>query len=171
MNFKIQIIIQRENEDTPIVEEIATFKRTNLSAETLGLMLQESKELLTNLQESMVRYQVEEYIEQNSHCIYCHSKFSRKDSKKIVFRSLFGKLKIDSPRFYGCSCSLTDKGSFSPLVKLLPDRTAPEFIYIQSKWASLMSYGLTVDLLEEILPIHMSCPSQILVLSEMIDNF
>jgi len=159
MNFKIQIIIQRENEDTPIVEEIASFKRTNLSAETLGLMLQESKELLTNLQESMVKHQVDEHIEKKSHCIYCHSKLSRKDSKKIVFRSLFGKLKIDSPRFYGCSCKSTNKGSFSPLVNLLPDRTAPEFIYIQSKWASLMSYGLTVDLLEEILPIHISTTS------------
>lgn len=32
--------------------------------------------------------------------------------------------------------------------------TAPELQYLQAKWASLMSYGLTVDLLEEVLPIQ-----------------
>ncbi len=159
MNFKIQIIINRENDDKPIVEEIACFKRGRISIETLGLMLQESKELLTNLQESMITHQINEYIEQESHCSHCHSKFSKKDSKEIVFRSLFGKLKLRSPRFYSCSCSPDNKRSFSPLAELLPERTAPEFIYLQSKWASLMSYGLTADLLKEILPVHVATTS------------
>jgi hypothetical protein len=43
--------------------------------------------------------------------------------------------------------------SFSPVADLLPERTAPELKYLQAKWASLMSYGLTVDLLEEVLPL------------------
>ena len=38
----------------------------------------------------------------------------------------------------------------------MPERTASEFRYLQTKWASLMSYGLTVDLLEEVLPLHAS---------------
>jgi hypothetical protein len=48
------------------------------------------------------------------------------------------------------------KRSESPLAELLPERTAPELLYLQTKWASLMSYGLTVDLLGEVLPIHIS---------------
>jgi hypothetical protein len=40
------------------------------------------------------------------------------------------------------------------LAELLSERTAPEFKYLQSKWASLMSYGLSVKLLEEVLPLE-----------------
>lgn len=37
--------------------------------------------------------------------------------------------------------------SASPLVELLPEHIAPELLYLQSKWSSLMSYGLTVKAL------------------------
>ena len=36
--------------------------------------------------------------------------------------------------------------------KQLPDRTLPERLYLESKWASLLSYGLTTRLLEDTLP-------------------
>ena len=36
---------------------------------------------------------------------------------------------------------------------LLPERTAPELAYLEAQWASLISYGLTVDLLTEVLPL------------------
>jgi hypothetical protein len=35
----------------------------------------------------------------------------------------------------------------------LPERTAPERLYLEAKFASLMSYGLTITLLEEVLPL------------------
>jgi hypothetical protein len=35
----------------------------------------------------------------------------------------------------------------------LIERTTPELQYLQTRWASLMSYGMTVDLLKEVLPI------------------
>ena len=41
-----------------------------------------------------------------------------------------------------------------PLATLLSKRTSPERLYLESKFASLMSYGLTVKLLEEILPLE-----------------
>ena len=39
----------------------------------------------------------------------------------------------------------------SPLAELLSERAAPELVYLETKFASLMSYGLTVELLGEIL--------------------
>jgi len=39
------------------------------------------------------------------------------------------------------------------LADLLPERTAPELRYLQTKWASLMSYGMTVGLLKDVVPI------------------
>jgi hypothetical protein len=42
--------------------------------------------------------------------------------------------------------------SFSPLASLLPERSALELLYLETKWALLVSYGLTTDLLAEALP-------------------
>jgi hypothetical protein len=39
------------------------------------------------------------------------------------------------------------------LAELLPDRTLPELLFLETKWASLMSYGMTSELLQEVLPI------------------
>src|SRR5216683_1436496 len=40
------------------------------------------------------------------------------------------------------------------LAELQTERTAPEFAYLQTKWASVMSYGRTAELLEEVLPLE-----------------
>ena len=60
--------------------------------------------------------------------------------------------------------------SFSPLAELLPERTAPELRYLQSKWASLVSYGLTVDLLEEVLPIQTNVATVFLNLHQVAER-
>jgi len=39
--------------------------------------------------------------------------------------------------------------TFSPLAGLLTEHTAPELLYLESKFAALVSYGLTADLLQE----------------------
>ena len=69
-----------------------------------------------------------------------------------MYSTLFGRLSLVSPRLYCCTCKTKNSRSFSPLAQALPERNSPELTYLQSKWASLMSYGLTVDLLSEILP-------------------
>ena len=43
--------------------------------------------------------------------------------------------------------------SFSPLAELLQERSSPELVYLETKFAALVSYGLTVELLKEVLPI------------------
>jgi hypothetical protein len=40
-----------------------------------------------------------------------------------------------------------------PLVELLPEHAAPELLYLESKWASLIPYGLTVAALRDFLPV------------------
>ena len=154
MKVKVQIVVEYDEDDAPIVEEVACLCRDDLRPETLGLTLEEGKQLLTRVQEIMVTHQATEYVEQHRACPHCQKRRSNKGKHEIVYRSLFGKLNILSPRLYTCSCQSQEKRSFSPLAEMLPERTAPEFCYLQSKWASLMSYGLTVDLLEEVLPLH-----------------
>jgi hypothetical protein len=43
--------------------------------------------------------------------------------------------------------------TFSPLTAHLPERTTPELLYLESKFAGLVSYGLSARLLEETLPL------------------
>ena len=70
-----------------------------------------------------------------------------------MLRTLFGKLRLDSPRLYHCECcSKEERRSFSPLAELLPERTAPELAYLENKFAAMISYGLTAKLLAEVLP-------------------
>ena len=43
--------------------------------------------------------------------------------------------------------------TFSPLAAVLPERTTPELSYLQARFAGLVSYGLSADLLSEMLPL------------------
>ena len=43
--------------------------------------------------------------------------------------------------------------TFQPLAGLLPERTTPELAYLQASFAGLVSYGITADLLGELLPL------------------
>jgi hypothetical protein len=154
MKITVQIVIEHDELDEPITEEIACLCRGDLLPETMGLTLAEGKELLANIQEAMVKHQAEEYVGRKRHCPCCGRQRRDKGKHKIVWRSLFGKLRIQSPRLYTCPCKSQKAKSFSPLASFLPERSAPELLYIQTKWASLMSYGLTVDILADVLPMQ-----------------
>ena len=86
-------------------------------------------------------------------CSHCGHERSCKGRHHIVFRTPFGKLRLESPRLYHCQCESDDRPSFSPLAELLQERSSPELLYLETKFAALVSYGLTVELLQEVLPI------------------
>jgi len=77
-----------------------------------------------------------------------------KDKRTIVYRTLFGKLHLKCPRLFHCLCQEQPTRSFNPVANLLPERTSRELLYLESKFGSLMSYGLSVKLLQEVLPIE-----------------
>src|ERR1700761_7295412 len=134
-------------------EDVAQLQRHSLRPEKVGLTLAEAKLLLGSVQRLMVQEQLSEYVAEQTHCRECGQTLARKGQHEIVFRTLFGGLRLCSPRLYRCSCQHTGSASFSPLAKQLPERTAPELVYLETKFAALLSYGVTVDILSEILPI------------------
>ncbi len=135
------------------IEEVARFERDDLQAGNLSLSLAEAKSLLATVQKTMVAQQISAWVQKRANCQTCEKALGQKGHNRIVLRTLFGKLNVDSPRLYYCSCHGRARASFSPVAELLPERTAPELRYLQTKWASLMSYGLTVDLLKDVLPV------------------
>src|SRR5262249_33582740 len=79
--------------------------------------------------------------------------FSLDTRAALHYKKVFGALPVESPRLSHCPCQAHATVSFSPLATLLPERTTPELLYLETKWAALMSYGLTVKLLQDVLPI------------------
>ncbi len=153
MKVKVQVVIESDEGTTETVENIIHLERGTLLPEDLGLTLVEAKALLQNMQRTMVERQVAQYLEQQGSCPQCGKKRQRKGAHKLVYRTLFGKLRLQSVRLFHCVCQPVPTQSFSPLAQLLSERTAPELLYLEAKFASLISYGLTVDLLQEVLPI------------------
>ena len=118
--------------------------------------------MLAKIQAAMVKYQAEEYVAQQRPCPHCGRHRSNKGKHEIVWRSLFGKLKIHSPRLYTCCCQAHKKRSFSPLANLLVERSSPELLYLHTKWGSLMSYWLTTDILADVLRMQTSSQAVLL---------
>src|SRR2546427_8324379 len=72
------------------------------------------------------------------------------------FRTLFGTCKLDSPRLEHCDCTQRQTSSFRPLSALLTESVAPELLYMEAKWSSLVSYGMSLDALKDFLPLDVT---------------
>jgi hypothetical protein len=155
MRIRVQVIIESDQEATPeYIEEVACFRRGTLSPETLGLQLSEAKQILAGVQQVMTEIQVEEYMQQKRQCSHCQHPLAYKGHHKIGMRTLFGKLTLTSPRLYTCSCQPQQQRSWSPVATLFSERSTPELLYQEVRWASLLSYGLTIKLLGDLLPME-----------------
>ena len=139
MKFKVQVVVESDTGDTQIIQEVTQIERDCLQPENLGLNLAEAKTLLQNTQQVLVEQQIAEYEKQHSSCQQCRKKLLHKDKRTIIYRTLFGKLQLKCNRLFHCACSEHQTRSFTPVAKLLPERTSPELLYIESKFASLMS--------------------------------
>jgi hypothetical protein len=152
MTFKVQVVVTLSDDGDEAVQEIAKVKRDDLTPATLGLSIDDSKTLLQGLQEVVVEWQMHDYLDAQRHCPDCGKLRHSTGSHHTVFRTLFGELPVESPRFTHCPGQAHDTASFSPLAELLPEHTTPELLYLETKWAALASYGMSVKMLEDVLP-------------------
>ena len=154
MQIHIEVVIEGRSER----RRIATIRRgADLAAvDGLGLTLAESKDVLARLQASVVHEHADELVAANSSCGDCGQPLSRKGTAPIVYRTAFGKLNLRSPRLYSqCRCGVRacSRDSFNPLAMHLAQRTHPELLYLQTRWASAMSYERAAKLLGDVLPL------------------
>ena len=153
MKVRVQVVIETEASEPGDVQDIMEIEREELRPETVGLTLEEAKTVLERIQHQIVEQQATAYLQTQSRCPHCGNKRYHKGDHTVTIRTLFGKLKLQSPRFYHCPCQPHPTQTFSPLAERLPERSTPELLYLETKWASLMSYGMTTKLLDEVLPI------------------
>jgi hypothetical protein len=152
MNFQIRLVAIADNGQEQEFD-IASLQRAELKLETLGLTLAEGKAILRAIQHVVIEHQVAESLELYRHCSACGKPQHSKGQHELAMRTVFGKMTIPSPRLAYCGCRPQETKSFSPLAQLLPERTTPEMLFLETKWSTLMSYGVTSDLMEEVLPL------------------
>jgi hypothetical protein len=145
MKFKGQVVTLLDDGEESL-REVACIERDELSAVSLGLSMAESKTMLQGIQEVLVEWQMTAYLDTQRHCPQCGKRRHHKGSHHTVFRTVFGDVPVESLRCTHCPCQAHETESFSPLAELLPERTTPELLYLETKWASLSSYGMTIKL-------------------------
>ena len=152
MHFRLQVVAVSDD-GTEQLEELAVLVRSEATLETLGLTLDESKQLLQELQRMMIEQQVNAYLDEQRACRACGKQRQIKQSGTAPFRTLFGLVSVPNPRWQQCDCQTHQHKTFRPLGALLGERSSPELHYLETKWAALAPYDVTAKLLHEVLPI------------------
>lgn len=152
MNIEIKVKITGPD-GTAHTEKIATLAKGADTIGEIGLSIAESKDLLLKLQQEIVSAQCVAYNTTRSCCPCCGRRLRCKARDQIRYRTVFGDVTVPSPRFYRCQCYDGPAKTFSPLTDLLPDHVAPELLWLETKWSSLVSFGVTADILKDVLPI------------------
>ena len=154
--MRVKVLLQITTDDgAPIgTEEIASLGKSVERAEDLGLSLAESKVLLAAAQQRIVKAQIKAWTEERRCCEGCGRRKQSKGSYPILFHTLFGDVRLGSPRFHRCPCREGNgTATVSPLAELIPHHVAPERLYLETRWASLVPYAAAAELLADVLPI------------------
>jgi len=153
MRIEIQLRIVGDDNSVISADEVLHFDKSDDRVEAIGLSFGNAKAVLAAIQERVVTAQAASFLARHRCCNRCGRALLSKGPGRIQFRTAFGIIPLNSPRFYRCRCQPSASKTFGPLSELFTERTAPELLYLETKWASLVSFGLTAQLLKEVLPV------------------
>jgi hypothetical protein len=119
----------------------------------IGLTLEEGKHLLAALQVHLVQAQAEDHSRHRRRCQRCGTQRPLKDQRSRRLVSLFGTVKVRSPRFTPCRCAVLCRRTLNPVAEIMPDRCTPEYERTVAKMGSLLPYRRARTLLAEFLPL------------------
>src|SRR5262245_12295156 len=153
MRVKVQLVICADDEGIDTIHEVAVLEKDCHRIEQLGLTLAEAKQVLSQLRQHVVAHQAGVFVTTRSHCQACGAPLQRKEETTRGLRTLFGTVRLPSPRLYHCRCQTHTTTTFRPLTELLTESTTPELLFLETKWASLISYGMTARILKDFLPL------------------
>ncbi len=106
------------------------------------------------VQRRIVKAQVVSWAERHRCCEACGTRRRSKGSSPVVFRTLYGDVSLASPRLHRCPCQDADgPATLLPLRALIPGQVAPERLYLEARWSSLVPYTAAAGLLADVLPI------------------
>ncbi|MBV9491885.1 MAG: hypothetical protein JO069_19490 [Verrucomicrobia bacterium] len=140
--------------------ELASLSRSAKagSGQEIGLTLAEAKQLLANLQQHLVEWQVGQHAAACRPCAHCQKPRPLKDYRLRRLQSLFGTTEFRAPRFKACHCQLTPAGTMGrkatvcPFSDLLPRRTTPELERLQAELGAKIPFREAARILATLLP-------------------
>jgi len=153
MKIRVQLVVCDDDGHEATFTDVAVFEKACQCIEHLGLTLAEAKQILAALQQRLVEQQTAAFVAAQAQCDRCGKALGIKKYYTRTFRTLFGTVTLTSPRLYHCRCQRRKTTTFRPLNALLTDPVAPELLFMETKWASLVSYGLTAQALKDFLPV------------------
>jgi hypothetical protein len=154
MRVKILLEIIADDGSMGGAAEVAVFEKLTERPEDLGLSIAEGKALTAAIQQHLVDAQVATWAERHRSCEVCGARRHSKGSHPVIFMTLYGDVRISSPRLHRCPCQGTGgPATMSPLRDLIPGRVAPERLYLEARWSSLVPYAAAAGLLADVLPI------------------
>src|SRR5713101_6453848 len=156
MRVKLQLVMCNDEGDEETVTDVITLNKNTQRIEHLGLTLSEAKQLLSTTQRHLLRQQVDAFLNTYADCPDCGTPLHLKARSRRSFRTLFGTFQFYSPRLEHCDCTRHKTSSFRPLSALLTESVAPELLYMEAKWSSLVSYGMSLDALKDFLPLEVT---------------
>src|SRR5262249_16172088 len=156
MRVKLQLVICNDEGHEETVTDVIALNKNHQRIEHLGLTLAESKQLLSTIQRYLLQQQVHTFLDSCSTCPDCGTPLKLKAHGSRSFRTVFGTFQFDSPRLEHCNCKRRKTSSFRPLSALLTESVAPELLYMEAKWSSLVSYGMSLDALQDFLPLDLT---------------
>jgi hypothetical protein len=153
MKIRVQLVVCDDDGHEETFTDVAVLEKACQRIEHLGLTLPEAKQILAALQQRLVEQQTSAFVATRSQCEDCGKSLGIKGYHTRTFRTLFGTVTLTSPRLYQCRCQRRETATFRPLNALLAESVAPELLFMETKWASLVSYGLTAQALKDFLPV------------------
>ena len=153
MKITVHLVVCDDDGHEETVTEVVILEKACQRIEQVGLTLAEAKVLLTGLQQRIVERQIASFLATRRHCQVCGQALRTKGHHSLTLRTLFGTIALNSVRLRQCACTPDETATFSPLTQLLSEPTAPELLLMETKWASLVSYGLTAQALKDVLPV------------------
>jgi len=154
MHVRILLQITADGGPAGVTEEVTAFEKQAGRPEDLGLSLAEGKALTAAVQHQIVKAQVASWTDRHRCCEACGVRRRSKGSSPVVFRTLYGDVPLASPRLHRCLCQDADgPATLLPLRTLIPGQIAPERLYLEARWSSLVPYAAAAGLLADVLPI------------------
>jgi hypothetical protein len=138
MKITVQLVVCDDDSHEETLTDVVILEKACQRIEQVGLTLAEAKALLTGLQQRIVERQIASLLATRRHCHACGQALRTKGHHPLTFRTLFGTITLNSLRLRHCACAPHETATFS---------------FMETKWASLVSYGLTVQALKDFLPV------------------
>ena len=155
MHVRVLLQITSDDGTAGVAEEVAVFEKVTERPEDLGLSIAEGKATLAAIQRRTVNAQAAVWTERHRHCEACGERRRSKGSYPVTFMTLYGDVELSSPRLLRCPCQSADGPmTLAPLCDLMPDHVAPERLYLEARWSSLVPYAAAAGLLADILPME-----------------